>query len=153
MATPTNVTYRRASSGTVAGGRKVFEGHAGAILQAQASLAVLNGLAAGAQAFASGSGQLGVVRNFAASAAALALAHGALAIEFAWDANPAGEAVTSYKLYYGSASGVYDGAGSPINVGNVTSFALAHPGVQRYYAITAVNASGESAFSANELLR
>jgi hypothetical protein len=74
-------------------------------------------------------------------------------VTLSWDANPAGDAVTGYKLYFGSAPGVYNGAGSPISVGNVTSYFFV-PGVtgQLYMALTAVNPTGESAFS-NELSR
>lgn len=70
-------------------------------------------------------------------------------INFLWDANDAGDSVTSYKLYYGTSSGTYT---SNVDMGNVTSYELTHPGVLRYYAITAVNATGESSFS-NELSR
>lgn len=68
-------------------------------------------------------------------------------INLAWDANPAGENVTAYKLYYGSITGVYT---SNFSMGNVTTYVLPNPGVTRYYAITAVNADGESTFS-NEI--
>jgi hypothetical protein len=72
-------------------------------------------------------------------------------LRFAWDANPetGGEAVTGYKLYWGTASGVYT---SNIALGDVTSYSMPHPGQTRYYALTAVNAYGESAFS-DELTR
>lgn len=70
-------------------------------------------------------------------------------INFLWDANDAGDNVTSYKLYHGTSSGTYT---TSISIGNVTSYSLTPPGGTRYYAITATNASGESAFS-NELVR
>jgi hypothetical protein len=68
--------------------------------------------------------------------------------QFAWDANPAGENVTNYRMYYGNASGVYNGSHSPINVGNVTTAQFVPDmGVKTYIALTAQNAQGESAFS------
>jgi hypothetical protein len=64
---------------------------------------------------------------------------------FAWNANAAGDNVTSYKFYSGKSSGSY---GAPVNVGNVTTYTVANPGGQNnYYALTAVNANGESGFS------
>lgn len=73
-------------------------------------------------------------------------------ISLAWDANPSGDNVTNYNLYYGSASGVYNGVGSPVNVGNVISYELTINSAQvpGFLALKAENASGESAFS-NEI--
>ena len=70
-------------------------------------------------------------------------------LDFAWDANDAGEGVTNYKLYSGATSGSY---GAPVSMGNVTTYSIAHPGTYRYYAITAENSFGESVFS-DELYR
>jgi hypothetical protein len=70
-------------------------------------------------------------------------------INFAWDANDAGDNVTDYKLYYGASTGTYTAS---ISMGTVTAYSVNHPGVTRYYALTATNANGESTFS-NELIR
>lgn len=77
------------------------------------------------------------------------VANGSTQLGFAWDANYTGDSVTSYKLYYGTSSGTYS---TTVTMGNVTAYSLSDPGGTRYYAITATNASGESAFS-NELVR
>lgn len=70
-------------------------------------------------------------------------------MQLAWNANPAGENVTGYKLYFGSAPDNYNGVGSPIQVGNVTSYSLSvTQQVTTYLRLSAVNASGESALSA-----
>jgi hypothetical protein len=70
-------------------------------------------------------------------------------INFLWDANDAGDNVTDYKVYWGASTGTYTASQS---VGTATSYTINHPGVTRYYAVTATNATGESAFS-NELIR
>jgi hypothetical protein len=66
-----------------------------------------------------------------------------------WNANPAGDNITNYNVYFGNASGTYNGAGSPVDVGNVTAYSLPHAGLSNpvFIAITAENAAGESAFS------
>jgi hypothetical protein len=66
-----------------------------------------------------------------------------------WTANPAGDNVTAYRLYYGDASGVYNGANSPLSMGLslIYNFNQSTSG-KVYFAMTAVNAVGESAFSA-----
>ena len=72
-------------------------------------------------------------------------------INLAWDANPSGENVTAYKVYYGNATGTYNGTASPIDVGNVTTSAFDTNQAANgkiYFALTAENATGESAFSA-----
>jgi hypothetical protein len=68
-----------------------------------------------------------------------------------WDASVG---ATEYYLYYGTASGVYNGVGategdSPIHVGNVTNFTINNLplGVTYYFVVSAINASGESAYS------
>lgn len=76
-------------------------------------------------------------------------------VNLAWDSSAG---ATGYKVYYGTASGVYTGIGategnSPIDVGNVTTFTL-HNLISNqnwYFAVTAYNAQGESGFS-NELV-
>jgi hypothetical protein len=82
-------------------------------------------------------------------------------INFAWDANAAGDNVTDYKLYYrtavfdvGTQAWVGTGSyGSAVSLGIAdTIHTITHPGVVRSYAITAVNANGESDFS-NEVIR
>ncbi len=62
-----------------------------------------------------------------------------------WDANTETD-LAGYKLYYGTAPGVY---GTPIIVGKVTTYTLTavQPGTY-YFAVTAYNTSGaESGFS------
>lgn len=75
--------------------------------------------------------------------------HFARTVRFAWDANDAGDEVTNYNLYWGSAEGVYNAAGSPLDVGNVTTVraAIFGTGATVHAALTAENASGESDFS------
>ena len=89
---------------------------------------------------------MAAIRSGRASAYATSISG---ALNFAWDANPGGDSVTNYRIYYGSASGIYV---NWVDVGNVTSYSMANPGGTNYYAITAQNANGESAFS-NELFR
>ena len=67
-----------------------------------------------------------------------------------WNANPAGDNVTNYNLYWGYASGTYDGANSPIDVGNVTSYAFDETTPAEatvFFATSAENAIGESSRS------
>lgn len=84
----------------------------------------------------------------AAQATETDAAQAMLFVSLAWDANPVGENITDYKLYYGNASGVYNGALSPISMGTETTY-LFVPGQTGtiYMAITAVNAQDESTFS------
>jgi hypothetical protein len=57
--------------------------------------------------------------------------------------------VVGYKVYMGTASGVY---GLPITVGNVTSYALNNLPVATYYfVVTAYNASGIESLPSNEV--
>jgi len=68
-----------------------------------------------------------------------------------WNANAAGDNVTNYNLYWGYASGLYDGANSPIDVGNVTAYSfdeITPVGLTVYFSLSAENSAGESAFSA-----
>jgi hypothetical protein len=64
----------------------------------------------------------------------------------AWDANPAGDNVTGYTVYWGAAPAVYT---SNVAVGNVTTYSMSIAGKPSplYAAITASNAQGQSAFS------
>lgn len=55
-----------------------------------------------------------------------------------------------YKVYFGNAPGVYNGPGSPIDVGNVVQYLLTVPSGTWYVAVTAYNEEGESGYS-NEL--
>jgi len=74
----------------------------------------------------------------------LALLQSALAaqITIAWDAQSRS---TGYNVYYRTASGVY---GSPIVVGNVTTYTFdLSPGQRYFIAVTAYNPFGESGYS------
>ena len=64
-------------------------------------------------------------------------------IKIAWDAQ---FHTTGYNVYYRTASGVY---GSPIDVGNVTTYTLAglYRGQRYFIAVTAYNEFGESGYS------
>ena len=67
-------------------------------------------------------------------------------ITLAWDANTESD-LAGYKVYYGTASGSY---GTPVNVGNVTTYQLTGltPGQVYYLALTAYDPAGyESGFS------
>ena len=88
-------------------------------------------------------------RSVSESVSMLELFASALELRLAWNANPAGENVVNYKFYFGGAPDTYNGAGSPISVGNVTSYALPLATHQTTYVrLSAVNATGgESALS------
>jgi len=76
--------------------------------------------------------------------AGIALA--ATSVDLAWDANTEPD-LAGYKIYYGTASGVY---GTPIDVGNVTAYTLTGltEGVTYYLAATAYDTdANESDFS------
>ena len=62
-------------------------------------------------------------------------------IDLSWSAATDDVAVTGYKLYRGTAAGVY---GAPVALGNVTSYtdATAATGTRYYYAVSAVDAAG-----------
>src|SRR5512137_1539028 len=66
-------------------------------------------------------------------------------IQVQWDANAEGD-LAGYKLYWGTQSGKY---GTPVEVGNVTTWTLGNLATGTYYiAVTAYNsASQESGFS------
>lgn len=70
-----------------------------------------------------------------AAAAIAAVAFAATSVNLAWDANTEPD-LAGYKIYYGTASGVY---GTPIDVGNVTAYTLTGltEGVTYYLAATA----------------
>lgn len=68
-------------------------------------------------------------------------------LSFAWDANPGGDNVTGYNLYRGATSGSYSLYAA---LGVVTSTTIPLETGVWYFALTAVNAFGESGFS-NEI--
>jgi BACON domain-containing protein len=65
--------------------------------------------------------------------------------------NPPPDTVAGYKVYVGTASGVY---GPPINVGNVTSYVLNNlaPGTY-YFVVTGYNGSGAESTPSNEVTK
>ena len=74
------------------------------------------------------------------------VAHGAVAVDLAWDANTEPH-LAGYKIYYGTASGVYSNS---IDVGDVTQYTLAGliDGVTYYIAATAYDVDDhESGYS------
>jgi Viral BACON domain/Fibronectin type III domain len=57
--------------------------------------------------------------------------------------------LSGYKVYVGTASGIY---GPPINVGNVTSYVMSNLAVGTYYfVVTGYNASGSESPPSNEV--
>ncbi len=75
-------------------------------------------------------------------------------LSFVWNANPEPD-IAGYKFHVGRHSGPpYDVPGSPISVGNVTTYTyIADPDGPWYFALTAINTSGlESFFSAEVLV-
>lgn len=73
-------------------------------------------------------------------------------VQVSWDAV---SGATSYRVYYGTNTGLYDQAfGSGINVGNVTTYTIngLSPGVTYYIAVTASDGSNESDFG-NEITK
>lgn len=65
---------------------------------------------------------------------------------FVWDANPASDAVTGYRIYWGPNSRTYT---NNVTLGNVTTGSVTNlnEGDTYYFAATAYNAAGESDFS------
>src|SRR6267143_2455469 len=71
----------------------------------------------------------------------------------AWDAETV--PVSGYRIYYGTAPGTYlQSVGQGLNVGDVTTFTVTglSSGTRYFFAATAYDASGESAFS-NEVFK
>jgi len=68
-------------------------------------------------------------------------------IRLAWDQSPDTE-IAGYNLYYGKASGRYDGA---INVGNTSSYTLIVPKGKYYIALTAYDNTGNESDVSNEV--
>lgn len=71
-------------------------------------------------------------------------------VHLGWDANPAGDNVIAYNIYWGSATGTYNSPESPATVAaDITDVRLPvfATGQTVYMAITAENAQGESDFS------
>ena len=73
-------------------------------------------------------------------------------IRLAWSPNQEQD-LAGYKVYYGTASGVYNGPGSPINVGNVTSYRLLDlsPGQTYFIALKAYDTLGNESGYSNEV--
>jgi len=68
-------------------------------------------------------------------------------LALAWDASPG---ATSYRIYWGTTTGVYSAS---LNVGNVTSYSLPDPGPSfRFFAVFALDSGGEGPAS-NEFTR
>jgi hypothetical protein len=72
-----------------------------------------------------------------------------------WSA-PAAAAVTGYRVYYGTAPGVYlQAPGSGLSIGAATTYTLS--GIQRgpayYFAVTAVDAAGNESPYSNEVMK
>jgi len=75
-------------------------------------------------------------------------------ITLAWDPNTEPD-LAGYKVYYGTASGVYNGPGSPINIENVTTYTLTNltPGKKYFIAVTAYNTSNAESGYSNEIAK
>lgn len=67
----------------------------------------------------------------------------------AWDPPETSTGIAGYKVYVGTASGVYS---APINVGNVTSHVISNLGVGNtyYFAVTDYDGSGLESIASNE---
>ncbi len=74
-------------------------------------------------------------------------------LSLSWDGSP-DPAVTSYKVYYGTAAGVYNQApGEGLPVGNVTTYVLEGLAPGTYYiAVTGVTASGDESTYSDEFI-
>ena len=62
--------------------------------------------------------------------------------------------VTGYRVYYGTASGAYiQSLGNGMNAGMSTSFTVSNltPGKLYYFAVTAIDASGNESIYSNEV--
>lgn len=71
-----------------------------------------------------------------------------------WDPRPPAEQVTNYNFYFGQRPGLYDGAGSPKAMGNVSSGVVdLDPEGTWYVNLKAQNASGESPFGLEVMFR
>jgi hypothetical protein len=69
-------------------------------------------------------------------------------IRLSWNANSEGD-LAGYKLYFGRTTGTYNSAGSPIDVGNVTSYPMTISDTgDWFFAVTAYDEEdNESEFS------
>ena len=68
----------------------------------------------------------------------------------AWDSSP-DTSVVGYKVYMGTASGVY---GMPITLGNVTSYVISNLPVATYYfVVTDYDANGTESLPSNEVIK
>jgi hypothetical protein len=74
-----------------------------------------------------------------------------LALErtFAWDANPVGENVTGYKIYYGTGTRTYT---QSMDVGNVTTYSIDLPNDTQWYVSATAYKPGEESPYSNEII-
>lgn len=71
------------------------------------------------------------------------------AVPLTWDAATDNIGVTGYKIYKGTASGIYD---SSEDVGNVTSYVVTVPsGGTWFFVVTAYDAAGNESGPSNEV--
>jgi uncharacterized repeat protein (TIGR02543 family) len=77
------------------------------------------------------------------------------ATTLAWDSPAAGTNPAGYRLYFGSAPGIYQQPyGQGISVGNVTTYTLMGLGSGTYYfAVTAVDSLGKESAYSNEAFK
>lgn len=75
-------------------------------------------------------------------------------VNFAWNANSEVD-IAGYKIYAGTATGVYTAPGSPKDMGNVTSgyFDITTFGITWYFALTAYNTSAQESGFSTEIQR
>lgn len=77
-------------------------------------------------------------------------------VNVGWDANDPSENVTTYRVYYGTASGTYTGSfdvpSAPVDLNGIQTmlYTLKLQGGKYFTAVTAINADGESGYS-NEI--
>ena len=107
---------------------------------------VVTAVNAGGESSKSGEKNVATLPDVPTAPAFNSVTGGAKQIALIWGAV---SGATSYKIYYGTAAGVY---GAPIDAGNATAYTITglNPSTKYYMAVTAVNAGGESSKS-NEL--
>ena len=69
-------------------------------------------------------------------------------VKLAWDPPAAGPVPAGYKVYYGTASGVY---GSPIDAGNVTQYTVSNLSAGTYYFVVSAYLPGQESGYSNEV--